>query len=233
MKQLRYGMLMFLIAILSACAMAEDEPMEDSVDFRDPLAFQWEEFSFTRDSEYDILYGLGAPFDDFLILRDQTGLESLSTEQESIYQDTFDLFEELRIQTRFEYEAIPQYSSSEFNEFAEAADLELTPADIFTFQAIKTDMEAIQDYYTRIDKSDYVEAYLGRALTTDEVMGFIYLQEFYFELTYYYGVDFDLRTGTILAFAAQVQETLGSPLTTDDQTKMEMALTILQTLLNE
>lgn len=180
MKRLLFLLTMAVFVFLSACAAAEEEPQYIEVSFRENMRFDLDQMMFVKQYPYyDVIDDLGTPFMDYMLVRDINDQTALTVEQEAAYEDLFAILATATSSAR-SYEDVLSGSVSDFSELTTTLGVTIEPKDVFTFLALQSEIATLQESGSlQISKEVYVEYWLERDLTLEEVAGLDNLQEIY------------------------------------------------------
>lgn len=183
MRKLIIFYVMLIMLLLAGCANQEQI---DSTSIYGSFDFSFSTMTFTDTSDTDILYQTGNSLDDFIILYQITTNETMTLSMINAYRALFTIMDELITAQGINYLIIESYSSSEFKDACEINSIELSIADIVTFNSFKSDLAKIKeiesDFDEVISKLSYIEMRLDRVLSSSEVSALNLLQEYYLEL---------------------------------------------------
>jgi hypothetical protein len=219
-----------ILAVLSACASADMEPITEEPVFDSSMRFQWDALRFRPAGEADILEGIPTVETDVFLVRSRTGLEPLDDTQKAAYLTLLDTFDTLRQTTAFQYADIASYSLSEFSAFMEEADLSLDVATVFTFQRFQEEMDTMDSTYaTIVSKETYLSYRLDRALTDSETEYLSLLQEWH-SAAMNRDSSFTLQGATYTMWEDWVTETLDHTFSETEQIGLEQVFDLLLAL---
>ncbi|MCF7931347.1 MAG: hypothetical protein K9L02_07555 [Acholeplasmataceae bacterium] len=183
MRKLIIFYIMLIMFLLAGCASQEQI---DITSIYGSLDFSFSTMTFTDTSENDILYQMGNSTDDFIILYQIITNETLNPSMIIPYRTLFTIMDELVTAQGIDYLIIESYSSLEFKEVCDLNSIELSIADIVTFNSFKSDLARIKeiesDFDEIISKLSYIEMRLDRVLSSSEVSDLNLLQDHYSEL---------------------------------------------------
>lgn len=233
MNIIRFVLLFLLTLLLSACAMAEEEP-SDLILPSTSIKYSSSELVYTFDNEVDLLYTSTHDSTDFLFYI-EINEYALSDVQQTAFEDTFDVLDVLQEQTSFTYQLIQEYSTEDILDFADDAALELSPTVLFVFNDLKTIDDKISEQNGTIveyvNRYDYYEYRLERALTDEEILHLETLQEYYYEMVLN-GYDYPLNVMSLDrdAFFNDMESILNTTFSETDLSNLHQAVDIVQQL---
>lgn len=230
-RRLLLLVLLALFGVLSACASADMEPIDEGEPtFDASIRFEWDTLRFHTGGENDILYGIGSIQTDVMLVRARSGLEPLTDTQETTYLELLETFAILQETTAFRYEDIASYRLSMFSEFVTEAGLELDVAIVFTFQQFQEDRKTMHSTYaTIVGKDTYIGHLLGRNLTDVEYDHLILFQDLHNEATMN-GPAFSFVDATYAMWEEWMQAALNHSLTDTEKAELAHVFDFLQAL---
>lgn len=191
-----------MVFLMQACGMA---PMEESVSFDSPLYYNDLSMTFTNTSKHDILYHVGNPADDFILLY-RLHADNPNSNDEAIYLSFMQTLYTLSITQQTTMAELFRLTSSELKTVYETAGLTLSINDVVTFNTIQSE---IQTYKTNqisptVSKRAYIEYRLSITLTEQDHQSLRYLQSVYNDFMYdhpdftIHEADFDAFKGLLM-----------------------------------
>jgi hypothetical protein len=251
MKRLICALSLIVVVLLSACAAADElsgecedgymlnyqnECVLDSdptVSIKSSLTFNWDTMTFTDVVEYDIFFGSGSSSTDYLILRGETIEDELSDQQAGAYYDTLLILDEIEVELEFSYKLIDQTTVSEVYTYASTASIEVSTADVLTYNTIKSEVTSIKSTGTRyqsISKYDYVEQRLQLLLTQEDRDALDFLQDTMTDLYIHKEIIVSLDTITYQDLLDLLEDELEYIPPDDEAVLLERGVEIIQAL---
>ena len=232
MKKIKILMLLiFTSMLLSSCAA--EEPFTEDVSIYGDLTFDFATMTYTNTTQNDILYRVGNPFDDFVILHQEVLNESLTQNELDSYEILLtnmstlsELSDELMI-------TLVSYTSSNLKDAFDNNDLSLTLDDIVTFNALKLKIENIKETLGEeksiIRKLEYIQYRTpGHLINEDDITNLHVMQDYYQE---YFIIDqsFRIYEHTFEEFIIELQNA-GFTIDQYTQTRLNYGYGIIQYL---
>lgn len=218
--------LVLLVFFMQACAMA---PMAGNVSFDDPLYFNELTMTFTNTSQDDILYQVGNPADDFILLY-RLHADTPNSEDEAVYFTFMSTLYQLSISQNMSMGQLFNLSSSELKDKFDQASIPFSINDVVTFNTIKTEIDFYKQNQSslRVSKSAYIEYRLSIDLSNDAYQSLVYFQSFFNEFKYdnssFYIRDYDFETFLSMAETSQ-------SFSEDESLKLETAYGLIKAIL--
>jgi hypothetical protein len=189
MKKILFTLLLVTVTtLLYSCASNDYFPNENEPSIYDDLTYDFETLTFTNTTAFDILYHVGNPSEDFIILHQELLNKTLTDTQKSVYQHLLINLEDLSKSTQQSLSTILKYSSSELNVALEQADITVTLDDIVAFNELKSFLDEIKlssNQTLSISKTTYIELRLTLDLNQEDLNNLDFLQKQYIELIDY------------------------------------------------
>jgi len=191
-----------MVFLMQACGMA---PMEESASFDSPLYYNELSMTFTNTSKHDILYNVGNPADDFILLY-RMHADNPNSNDEAIYLSFMQTLYTLSITQQTTMAQLFRLTSSELKTVYEAAGLTLSINDVVTFNTIQSEIQTYKANQSSptVSKKAYVEYRLSITLTDEAYQSLRYLQSIYNDFMYdhpeftIHEADFDTFKGLLM-----------------------------------
>jgi hypothetical protein len=167
---------------MQACGMA---PMEEHVSFDSPLYYNELSMTFTNTSKHDILYNVGNPADDFILLYRMHADQPNETD-EAIYLSFMQTLYTLSLAEQTTMAQLFRLTSSELKTVYEASGLTLSINDVVTFNTIQSEIQKYKENQISptVSKRAYVEYRLSIPLNDQDYQSLRYLQSVYNDFMY-------------------------------------------------
>lgn len=187
MKKYILSCMMILVVFLIIGCSAYD-PMTDEISIYDDLTFSFETLTYTETSERDILYQVGHPSFDFIILYEKTYPDTLNERDQLLYQGLLETLYDLSILSNQTIKETLLLSSSELRALYEVHDQTIGLSDIVIFNNLKsilTDLETSDNINLSISKITYINTRLSISLTNESISALENLQSYHQSFEYY------------------------------------------------
>lgn len=187
MKKYILSSMMILVVFLIIGCSAYD-PMTEDISIYDDLTFSFETLTYTETSERDILYHIGHPSFDFIMLYEKNNPDILSEADQLLYQGLLETLYDLSILSAQSIRETLLLSSSELRVLYEVYDQSIGLSDIVIFNNIKsilTDLETSNDIDLSLSKISYINMRLSISLTSENISALENLQNYHQSFEYY------------------------------------------------
>ena len=184
MKKLILTIMLIGVLFVYAGCSAMDKHSEP-ISLYDNLTFDFNHMTYTETSPADLLFRVGDPFADFVMLYQKELQTTFTPGELVIYQRLFSIIES-SLDTHMLFSSVLSLSSSEFTERLKEKDITYTLDDIVSFNNLKTILEQIKNLNTSstyvISKITYIENRLAIQLSQSDLDDLEVLQDYYQEL---------------------------------------------------
>lgn len=235
MKKILMLFLFFVLLFLTACSSQETSHIPISI--HDHLRFSYASMTYTDTREYDILFEVGNPSKDFIILYNYTQAEALTIEEVSSIDEISVVLTSVSIASAITYSSLLELPSQDFNELAASHSITLTLSEIVAFNEMKTKISVLKNSLTTngylISKIDYIENRIDRQLTTEEITSLELLQDYFYRLNYPQ-INYTLNSSAGLNYFSEAIQTITvDPPTVIELSQLELAYAIIELLSNQ
>ncbi len=186
MKKIYLILLMLVTSFLIASCSAAYDGTNIPLSIYDHISFNFDTMTYTSYDSYDIVYDLGNPFDDFVILHENLYDSDFETSEKDAYAYLIDMLYSVGRLTNKNMTDMLAFSSADIKTLLEIHYYTVTIEDIVTFNNLKDLVDTMKqtmtstDYY--IQKTTYIETRLNITLSSTDIYNLELLQEKYIEL---------------------------------------------------
>ena len=187
-KSILFIMTIFLSFMIYACSAADHNPNASQVSIDMPFTYSFTTMTYANNNDFDIFYGLGDPYEDFVILYERYNSSTLNEQEASIYEHIIDNLVSLSSASgRSIGYYLSVYTSTDLKNDFDSYEITMTIDDIVAFNSLKSFKETVESSsisMSYLDKSLYIELRYGIELTDAEKSDLDYLQSHFNELMY-------------------------------------------------
>lgn len=240
MKKITFLLLLILVITFSGCAMDESyEPEEVDCEYEpdhpecsqepleDVIRFDGRNFEFVDIEPQDIFKDI-VSINDIIFIYVDVYKYTLTDQEIASLQVLLPKINVL-LENDYHINTIVRYNLSEFKDVMDLNLLSPTTEDMFTFNLFKEVKSEIPSRTMHLSKIEYLEYYINRSLTENEIEGLELLQT-HIQTINQTTTLFDLASGTFEELQVFIE--IDTVLTEIEYNQIEAALTIIQSLLN-
>lgn len=229
MRKLK-SVIIMILTVFFIYGCASQMPYDDEPNLYGDLTYDFNKMTFTETLDYDIMYHLGNPMDDFVILHQEILGISLTENEFVKYQNLFDLLIELSVLTNQDIGLFLSYSSTDLKNTLDNHDLVLTLDTIVTFNGLKIIINDLKQSKNilKIKTIDYIKARISSDLSESQIQGLEILQAYQKDVLYH-NASFKLYTASLDDLIV-IYETLGFIPTDLEKQAIDDALEMIKNL---
>ncbi len=230
-KSILFIMMLFLSFMIYACSAGDQSPNTDEVTFGMPFTYSFTTMTYANNNNFDIFYGLGDPYEDFVILYESYNSIKLTEQEASIYEHIIDNLASLSSSSgRSIGYYLSTYTSTDLKNDFDSYEITMTIDDIVAFNNLKSFKETVEGtsrFLSYIEKPLYIELRFGVVLTDEELSDLDYLQYHFNQLMYHASVSLlDDSFEDIISIASD----LGYTFTEEQLAQLESGYNIIHSI---